>query len=583
MARSASSPATRDAAQALTRARARAPTGSPIASPVGVISSVAPIAASTSSAPARVGLRPTFSTVTSLPATVAAATNRNVADDRSPGISDRDGAQPPVPAVGIDDDGAARRRRRRSARPGTATCARCDRAIGPARAARSRPSACSPASTSALLSCALATGQVVRDAGQRAAAHAQGREDVAGRARIDAPVDGRAHPAQRLGHAPHRPPRQRGVADQLGLERAARERGPSAGGSSCPSCRSRARRPRRGRPAKPTPWTRGLVAGERDRRRRARAAPPPSTGCRRPGPGRAPRRRRPRARRTAARGARSTCRRERGRRRAAGRNGGPSASVSSALVATARLTITVARALPRASRSSCSTASSLSASPSRLSAAMCRWTWTRDPSAASVRPSNTGARPSSAHHLLRRVDPRARRVQIEAAARRVAAAVEQRQRVEIEIRRRGPAARRRAAGRREPRAPPRRAPACPSVTRDRQRHRGRTLVGVERRAAARPAGRRARPERCPRPRRSAARTARPSPCASVRGRDSATARPCPSHSGLPPPAASRAAPGVARENGAADALGVEAAARDGERRRRAGGLGRRRPASARPR
>ena len=47
----------------------------------------APIAASTSRAPARVGLSPTFSTVTSLPATVAAATNMNVADDRSPGIT----------------------------------------------------------------------------------------------------------------------------------------------------------------------------------------------------------------------------------------------------------------------------------------------------------------------------------------------------------------------------------------------------------------------------------------------------------------------------------------------------------------
>ena len=47
----------------------------------------APIATSASRAPARVGLRPTFSTVTSLPATVAAATNRNVADDRSPGMT----------------------------------------------------------------------------------------------------------------------------------------------------------------------------------------------------------------------------------------------------------------------------------------------------------------------------------------------------------------------------------------------------------------------------------------------------------------------------------------------------------------
>ena len=92
--------------------------------------------------------------------------------------------------------------------------------------------------------------------GERTAAHAQRREDVAGTGGVDAPVDGRAHAAQRLGHAPHRPPRQRGVADQLGLERAARRAGPSAGGSSCPSCRSRAPRPPPVRPAKPTPWTR---------------------------------------------------------------------------------------------------------------------------------------------------------------------------------------------------------------------------------------------------------------------------------------------------------------------------------------
>ena len=84
MARSASVPSMRVPRSPPARARTR-PTGSPMAWPVGSISSAAPMARSASSAPVRVGLRPTFSTTTSLPGTASAAMIRKVADDRSPG------------------------------------------------------------------------------------------------------------------------------------------------------------------------------------------------------------------------------------------------------------------------------------------------------------------------------------------------------------------------------------------------------------------------------------------------------------------------------------------------------------------
>ena len=83
----------------LARARTR-PTGSPIASATGSMVRSAPIARSTSSAPARVGLRPTFSMTTSLPGTTSAATIRNVADERSPGMVSAVALRRPFQPVG---------------------------------------------------------------------------------------------------------------------------------------------------------------------------------------------------------------------------------------------------------------------------------------------------------------------------------------------------------------------------------------------------------------------------------------------------------------------------------------------------
>ena len=88
----------------------------------------------------------------------------------------------------------------------------------------------------------------------------------------------------------------------------------------------------------------------------------------------------------------------------------------------------------------------------------------------------------------------------------------------------------------------------PSVTVTREGHGGRILVGVERAAQLAERAGAARRRRRPRRRRSRRERRWPSPCTSVRGVTSATARPCPSHSGLPPPAASAAAPGVAARN-----------------------------------
>ena len=459
--------------------------------------------------PTRVGLSPTFSTVTSLPATVAAATNRNVADDRSPGITIGIAAQPAVPAVRIDDHGAAAARRRRSARPSRAACVRCDRASAPARAAWSAPLRLQSGEHQRALELGARDREVVarcRRARRRArAAAGRRRRDAAGSTR---PSTVAPMLAQRLGHAPHRPPRQRRVADQLGLERAARRAGPSAGGSWCPSCRSRARPPP---PSGPRSRRPGCAPRRRPARSRrpARAAPPPSTGCPRPGRGRAPRRRRPRAPRTAARGARSTCRRGPGRCRAAVPIAGPSASSVSAGHRCFTTTSTPrASAASGSSRAPAARRSSFSASPSRWSAPMCRRTWTRDPSARQRQAVEHRREPEQHDHLLPRVACARHRSRSRPRVAACPRLVEQRERRRGPDRRPGSAARRSAAARREGEQPRGARPHAVGH-RDRDGDRGRILVGVERAAqlAQRPAARVG--ERRPRRRRSAPRTRGP--------------------------------------------------------------------------
>ena len=222
----------------------------------------------------------------------------------------------------------------------------------------------------------------------------------------------------------------------------------------------RARPPPAG-PRTRRPATRGLVARQRDvdaqraqrRRRRQVVAAPPEPARLDDAVARAPR--------TAARGARSTCRPG---TRQVPRSGPERRTVQRGRVGGHRLLHyhIAARDRRRSRRSSpapASTASSFSASPSRLSAPMCRRTWTRDPSAATRQAVEHRREPEQHDHLLARV--RARGVGPDRRRRgRVAAAVEQRQRRPGPGRRRGPAGRRSGAGRRGRRAPRRRARAC---------------------------------------------------------------------------------------------------------------------------
>ena len=129
------------------------------------------MAASASSAPVRVGLRPTFSTTTSLPSTERAATSRNVAEDEIARHGDGHGAQAPAPPRRIDDD----RIRRRVGRDGRAQEAQ--HALGVI--ARLRGLAQLGAATrlqarehERALELRARDGQVVAQARERAAAHA---------------------------------------------------------------------------------------------------------------------------------------------------------------------------------------------------------------------------------------------------------------------------------------------------------------------------------------------------------------------------------------------------------------------------
>ena len=177
----------------------------------------APIARSTSSAPARVGLRPTFSTTTSLPGTTSAATIRNVADDRSPGMVSAVALRRPFQPVGsttISPLGGGGDRRAEESQHPFGVIARAGRLAqhrSPARLQRRQDERALELGAGDL--------QLVLDADERAAADAQRRVDVARARRIAPPFDRRPHLAQRRRHPPHRPPRERGVAPHLGLER----------------------------------------------------------------------------------------------------------------------------------------------------------------------------------------------------------------------------------------------------------------------------------------------------------------------------------------------------------------------------
>ena len=268
---------------------------------------------------------------------------------------------------------------------------------------------------------------------ERAAAHAQRREDVARAGGIDAPLDGRPHPAQRLGHAPHRPPRQRRVAEQLGLERAAREQAHEQPDRRARVAAVERARPPPCRPAKPTPWTRASSpasvistpsarsAAAVDRLSPPRPSPRASTAPSASAPNSSAR-----CEIDLSPGTRQCPRSGPERRTLSVRRLGASSLLHYHIASRDR------RPHFRFFASACNTASSFSARPSRRSAPMCRRTWTREPSARHRQPFEHRREPEQHHHLLPRVEPRG---VVPHRRRRggVSGAVEQRQPVQIEV------------------------------------------------------------------------------------------------------------------------------------------------------
>ena len=133
---------------------------------------------------------------------ISAATTRNAAlDDVARARPVERGAQR---AAAVDGERVARRAR--PARRRRAAGARCGRGWARARAPSCAPSACRPASRTAVFTCALGDRQVARSMPrERAALDGQRRPAVGG-------LDARAHRAQRRRHALHGPAAQRRVA-----------------------------------------------------------------------------------------------------------------------------------------------------------------------------------------------------------------------------------------------------------------------------------------------------------------------------------------------------------------------------------
>ena len=166
----------------------------------------APKRRSTSSSPVRVGFSPTSSISTRDPGSAAAATSQNAADEKSPGTGER----PAVQALAAGDRHRqpvdADRARRTPPAP-----ARCGRGSAAGSATLVVPSACSPARSTALLTCALGTSGRWAMACSARAVNRQRGVAVGG-------LDARAHLLERLDDAAHRPARQRRVADHAWLE-----------------------------------------------------------------------------------------------------------------------------------------------------------------------------------------------------------------------------------------------------------------------------------------------------------------------------------------------------------------------------
>ena len=488
-----------------------------------------------------------------------AATNRNVADDRSPGMTIGIARSCPSQPRGSTTT-APSPRRRRSARPSRAACARCDRASAPARAAWSSPVGLQARQHERALRAAR-----WRPADRRRCRPARrprtrsGGKTSPGRAGSVRPST--VAPIRRSGSATRRIGRcvSEASPNSSRLERPPGEQAHRAAGSSCPSCRSRAAPPPRAGPSKPTPLNARLVAGDRDvdaqraqRRRRRQVVAAPSQPARLDG---AVRERAEQQRavrdRLVARNAAGPAQRSRSPDRQQRFVGGSS------------LLHYHIRRVPRGcgvlrTRSDLAAASGCracrlpaprAASPPAPRACPRRCAGAREPAIPRPPrscPRSTGREPEQHDHRLPRVDAQPFRSRWTPPRRRGRCC------------RTAPAPSRFRSAPRSRRAPIRRRPSgtamtpaararMPSVTVSASVTARRVPVRVERPPQLAERARRPRRRRSPMTASMAARTRWPSPCASVRGVTSATARPCPSHSALPRHCVADA-PGVAARN-----------------------------------
>ncbi len=143
---------------------------------------------------------------------MVAATTQNAADDGSPGTANSNGEG--APAV----TRTARSSTRVTGAPRAASMRSVWSRLGAGSTTSVVPPACSPASTSAVFTCALATAEVVHAPDEVAAAHDERRQGAAG-----ATVDVRTHRPQRLDDPRHRALHQRLVAGEDREERSAGE------------------------------------------------------------------------------------------------------------------------------------------------------------------------------------------------------------------------------------------------------------------------------------------------------------------------------------------------------------------------
>ena len=169
----------------------------------------APARRSTSNRAVRVGLRPTSCRVSADPGRPAAATPRNAEAEGSPGTRSASPPRSAAPPVTVSRPGALRS----TSTPKAASARSVWSRVGSGSTTVVVPEARSPASSTALLICALGTSGVCMMPASAPPVTVERRPSALGGG------DPRAHRRQRRDHPPHRPARERGVADQPAGER----------------------------------------------------------------------------------------------------------------------------------------------------------------------------------------------------------------------------------------------------------------------------------------------------------------------------------------------------------------------------